>query len=205
MSDGTLLQSSFNYPLAIAYSTSAIYVSDSGNDVIRVIHLNGTVAKFAGLDNSTLSKIMDVNENKTRLQASFNNPDGIAFDLAGNLLVADRLNDRIRFINVSSGIVSLYTPESIGDPSIIVVDSQGVAYVADGNSSSIVSIDLEKRTQVITVFVTPDSNCPSSGCPSSLDPVSLAVTSSGVKLVEISKNLNTPLSSLTPSSLDQQG
>lgn len=72
------------------------------------------------------------------------------------------------------------------------------------------SVDQEKRTQVLTLGyaddVTLESNCPSSGCPSSGCPSSpsprslaLAVTRSGtVKLVGAS------LSSLPSFSLDQQ-
>ena len=47
-------------------------------------------------------------DNINRLNASFNNPSGIAYG-NDNLYIADMLNQRIRAINVNTGIVRTVT------------------------------------------------------------------------------------------------
>ena len=52
LQDGPLLNASFYMPTSATLSPSALYISDSGNNVIRTIYGNGSVVKFAGVDNT---------------------------------------------------------------------------------------------------------------------------------------------------------
>lgn len=78
--------------------------------------------------------------------ARFNNPNGIAVDSLGNVYIADTLNDRIRKITASTGIITTVagngTPNYAGDGSLainahifqplgVAVDSAGNLYIAD--------------------------------------------------------------------------
>jgi hypothetical protein len=64
--------------------------------------------------------------------ASFNNPDGVAVDNAGNVYVADSKNFAIRKITPDGTVSTLATIGS--NPNDVAVDSAGNVYVAAANS-----------------------------------------------------------------------
>ena len=71
-----------------------LYLADTGNHVIRRIDLaSGTIERVAGSGQRGFAGDLG-----PPLQARFASPYGLAFDAAGNLYVADTLNDRIRVI-----------------------------------------------------------------------------------------------------------
>jgi DNA-binding beta-propeller fold protein YncE len=72
-----------------------LYVADTGNNTIRKITPAGVVTTVAGSAGSTGSA------DGTGAAARFNGPEGIALDGAGNLYVADMLNNAIRKITRS--------------------------------------------------------------------------------------------------------
>lgn len=77
-----------------------VFVADDFNHIIRKIDLaTGFVSTFAG----TPGAVGDVDDVGTR--ASFDSPSGVAYDGAGNLLVADSDNHVIRIIDLSTGRV----------------------------------------------------------------------------------------------------
>ncbi len=91
--DGPGEVAQFDYPVGIAVSKAGdVYVSDSNNQRIRkIVAGTGEVVTVAG---SGGKGIRDGYE----YDAMFNDPSFIAFDLDGNLIVADRGNNRIRQI-----------------------------------------------------------------------------------------------------------
>jgi sugar lactone lactonase YvrE len=71
-----------------------LYIADTDNHRIRRVHLQtGQIETVAGTGSAGFS-----GEAGPALQASLHRPFGIAFDQAGNLYVADTLNNRIRRI-----------------------------------------------------------------------------------------------------------
>jgi hypothetical protein len=71
-----------------------LYLADTGNHVIRRIDLgSGTIERVAGTGQRGFAGDLG-----PPLQARFASPYGLAFDVAGNLYVADTLNNRIRVI-----------------------------------------------------------------------------------------------------------
>ncbi len=134
---------SFNYPLGLASDTAGnLYVSDSGNNLIRKITPQGEVTTLAG---SGLSG----SDNAVGTFASFENPTGIATDAAGNVYVADPNNDLIRKID-PSGIVTTFagsgtrghidgtgTAASFSYPNGLATDAAGNVYVADFSNNCI--------------------------------------------------------------------
>ena len=117
-----------------------IYVSETGNHRIRKVTPGGTITTLAG--SGSVGSTDGVSS-----AASFNYPNGIAIDSAGNIFVADYINNRIRMVT-SAGVVStlagngaaafadgLATNASFNAPKGVAVDSSGNVFVADyGNN-----------------------------------------------------------------------
>lgn len=104
--DDTTILALFNNPMALVADDSGnVYVADTGNHLIRKITNKGRVITFAG--SGTAGAVND-----TGITASFNAPQGIARDTAGNIYVGDTGNHLIRKIT-SSGIVSTFAGSGI--------------------------------------------------------------------------------------------
>jgi sugar lactone lactonase YvrE len=73
-------------------SLGNIFVADNGNNAIREITPAGMVSTFAGQTGNTGST------NGAALSASFNHPNGLAFDYSGSLYISDTYNQLIRKI-----------------------------------------------------------------------------------------------------------
>lgn len=135
--NGQGTSASFNYPIDIAIDQSGnLFVSDSGNHIIRKITPAGVVSTFAG---SGIRKF----EDGTGTSASFNIPVGLVFDSSNNLYVVDSYNNRIRKITPSA-VVTTYagsgvngstdgnsTDTSFNLPQGITIDSKDNLYIAD--------------------------------------------------------------------------
>jgi sugar lactone lactonase YvrE len=148
--DGAISTAKFNAPGGITVDDSSnMYISDSGNNVIRKIDSqSSTVTTIAGsTTNSTLA-------DGTGSAAQFNNPNGIAISKNYDyLVVADVGNNAIRKIMLSSGLVSTIGGGSgaFGDsnagkglfnqPYAVTVDSWDNVYVADTSNNRIRRID----------------------------------------------------------------
>ena len=83
-------------------STGNVYIADTGNNRIRKVS-NGVISTVAGNGNSGFS-----GDNGPAINAQLKSPGGVAVDSAGNLYIADTLNNRIR--KVSDGVISTAAP-----------------------------------------------------------------------------------------------
>jgi len=98
--NGTGTAASFNSPCGVAVDASGnVYVADLNNNEIRKITAAGVVTTYSG--SATAGSA-----NGSIATASFNHPISLAMDGSGNLYVADRLNNMIRKIVISTGTVS---------------------------------------------------------------------------------------------------
>jgi sugar lactone lactonase YvrE len=97
--DGTGSAARFNRPQDVVVIDDEIYVADRENHRIRKITLDGVVTTLAGSGTPG-------NQDGSMAQASFNRPQGLARDDAGNLYVSDLDGYRIRKIDVGSGLVT---------------------------------------------------------------------------------------------------
>jgi serine/threonine-protein kinase len=144
--DGKGPAASFNFPQGIAVDASGIiYVSDTGNDLIRKITPDGTVTTFAG-------KIAAGNINAIGAAATFNIPQGLAIDAVGNLYVADAGNNLIREIT-PGGVVTTFagsgqaisydgtgTGASFDFPNSLAISASGNLYVTESYSNNVSKI-----------------------------------------------------------------
>jgi len=120
-------------------SAASVYVADSGNNRIRRITSAGIISTVAG--NGTAGFLGD---DGPAVNAQLNTPNAVAFDAAGNLLIADTYNHRIR--KVTGGSISSVagngsgqfsgdggpaTSASLNQPLGVAVDAAGNVWIAD--------------------------------------------------------------------------
>ncbi len=101
-SDGTGAAALFNRPIGLAFDGSGnLYVADAGNSTLRRISSAGVVTTFAGLPG--IAGLQDGNS----IGAYFTQPQGLAFDAAGNLYVADTGNAALRRVSSDAVVTTI--------------------------------------------------------------------------------------------------
>ena len=147
--DGTGTNAQFREPQGVAVDSAGnVFVGDSTNHRIRRITPAGVVSTFAG-SGTGQGTYVGTFADGTGTNASFNNPQGVAVDSAGNVYVADTMNNRIRKIT-PAGVVSTLagsgtagsangtgTNATFNQPNGVAVDSMGVLFVSDTETSII--------------------------------------------------------------------
>jgi sugar lactone lactonase YvrE len=120
--DDTGTAARFNFPSDITTYGTNLYVADSNNRKIRVIEIaTGVVSSLTGTANTAASLgAMD----GVGAIATFKFPSGITTD-GTNLYVADRDNNKIRQIVISSGLVSSLTGTASTAASLGAMDGTG--------------------------------------------------------------------------------
>jgi sugar lactone lactonase YvrE len=155
---------SFNGPTGVAVDALGnIFVADFGNHTIRKIATTGAVTLFAGVSGNSGNNnaVIPATATANAINPRFNNPAGLAIDIAGNVYVADYGNNLIRKISVVDGTISTVAGKSLGNvdgvgtaaslngPRAIAIDGAGNLFVADANNNTIRKIDL---TGSVTTF-----------------------------------------------------
>ena len=151
----------FNRPIGLAFNSSGnLYVTDAGNNVIRVVTPAGTVTSFVGTVGTAGGT--DGSKTDTAVNLSFNSPQGPAVDSTGNLYIADYRGSTIRKIT-PAGVVSTLAgstgvkgnTDGTGsaarflEPSAVAVDATGNVFVADSGNNVIRKIT---PAGVVTTF-----------------------------------------------------
>lgn len=147
--DGTATTRQLSYPWDVTTDHAGnIFVADAGNYMVRKINVAGNLSTLAGTGTAGNS-----GDGGIALAATFNHPAGIALDTAGNILIADYSNNKIRRISAGlspitgtatlciGAVVTLSNNTSGGswstaNPSIATVNSSGVVTgVAQGTAT----------------------------------------------------------------------
>jgi sugar lactone lactonase YvrE len=128
------------YPEDVAVSASGnIYIADSYNQRIRLINA-GVISTFAG-NGATGFQADDV----PAIETSLYYPMGVSVDVAGDVLIADSYNNRVRWVNGAGIIYSVAGDGSAGffgdggvatsaevyQPWGVGVNTSGTIYIAD--------------------------------------------------------------------------
>ncbi|WP_203245823.1 S-layer homology domain-containing protein [Sporosarcina beigongshangi] len=132
LQDGDLKTAKFNEPSGLAIDSKGnLYVSDTGNQLIRYINFaTNTVKTVAGksVNNGTLYANGGYRDG-VALEALFHSPSGMTVTKEGGVVIADRLNHSVRYLLngkvttlVKNGL-SHPTDVAIQDGMILIVDS----------------------------------------------------------------------------------
>jgi sugar lactone lactonase YvrE len=162
--DGLIAEAKFNDPSGLALDDKGnLYVSDTGNQRIRYIDFTaGKVTTIAGSIDSVVTRSLYENgafyaagdyKDGPANQAFFNNPLGIAVTSEGGLVIADSLNNSIRYlfngkVSTLAGDVDQFAGETNGIertaqfsiPSDVAVAADGSILVADSFNNKIRAI-----------------------------------------------------------------
>jgi sugar lactone lactonase YvrE len=99
-----------NLPPGITVDNAGnVYVADNGNSRIRRISLDGTITTVAGTGTFGFS-----GDGGPATSAQLSNVLGMAVDTAGNLLIADADNNRVRLVGQDGSIISIAGDGSCG-------------------------------------------------------------------------------------------
>jgi uncharacterized protein (TIGR03437 family) len=149
-SSGVPTSLSLLYPsTAVTDSAGNLYIADTSNNVIRKITSSGASSVVAGTGVDGFNGDIGV---ATALQ--LNNPQGVAVDSKGNLLIADTGNYRIRQVNASGVMTTImgngnYLPltgtlasaAALISPTAVVANPAGGFYVVDQLFQVVLSVD----------------------------------------------------------------
>jgi sugar lactone lactonase YvrE len=134
-------------PYAVAFDGSGNeYIADNQNNVIRKITPAGVISTVAG---NALAKPGYSGEGGLATNAQLNDPRAVAVTAAGDILISDTGNQRVRWIDHTFGTITTIAGNGIagynGDgpatgsqlnyPQGVAIDSGGKVYIADtGNN-----------------------------------------------------------------------
>lgn len=195
--DGPAASAQLNHPEGIVIDGSGnLYVADLGNNLIREINLaSATVSTYAGSGAAGFS-------NGALASASFNEPYGMALDGSGNIYVTDIMNNSIRKITVSSGMVSTYAgtgsqgltngpaaTATFYQPLGCTFDSDGNMYVSDTYNNVIRRIS---AAGTVTTFAGTGASGLTNGSASTATfnfPIGIVVSGNGIYVADTHNNV----------------
>ena len=139
---GQATSASLSYPAGVAVDVAGkVYFADTSNNRIRKVALSGIITTVAG------GNFMPgfSGDGGPAINAALGSPECVAVDAAGNLFIADTMNNRIRKVALDGNITTLAgmgdlafsgdggpaAGASLGRPSGVAVDGAGNVYVAD--------------------------------------------------------------------------
>jgi uncharacterized protein (TIGR03437 family) len=119
---GAATSAMLNYPSGVrAGLPGTFYIADSSNNRVRMVS-NGTISTVAGIANNGFS-----GDGGPAIDAMLNYPWSLALDAAGNVLIGDSANNRIRMV-----FLAALGPPSLGANGTVNAASYASATSANG-------------------------------------------------------------------------
>ncbi len=155
---GKAIAAQLNSPAGVAVDGAGnVFVADTVNQRIRRIDAAGVITTIAGGAKDGAPGFAGDGEKATAAQ--LNRPSGVAVDGAGNVFVADTVNQRVRRIDAAAGVVTTIAggakdgaagfsgdggraiKAQLNSPSGVAVDGAGNVFVADTANQRVRRID----------------------------------------------------------------
>ena len=147
---GAAASAPLSFPEGVALDSSGnLYIADYGNHRIRKVDAStGNISTVAGMTFS--------GDGGAATSATLGSPQGIALDSAGNLYIADDIDNRIRKVDASTGIISTVAgagmfgfggdggaaaSATLNSPEGVALDGSGNLYIADYGNHRIRKVD----------------------------------------------------------------
>ena len=141
-----------SYPMKITTDVSGnLYIADTDNHRVRVITKStGIITTVAGTGDAGYN-----GDGVKAVKATLFRPSDVTLDPSGNIYIADALNDRIRMVASSTGMITtvagtgdagfsgyggLATAATISQPLGIDIDASGTVYIADTFNSRVLAV-----------------------------------------------------------------
>ncbi len=136
----------FNSPAGVAVDAQGnLYVADHNNNMIRKVTAAGVVSTIAGT--LTAGYVNNTVNTTTGVYASFNSPNDVVLDAAGNIYVADLGNNAIRKIAPGAVVTTIAggpgQESLLGYPAGLALDAKGNFYITD-ESGRVVELNAAK-------------------------------------------------------------
>jgi uncharacterized protein (TIGR03437 family) len=152
--------SSFVSPFGLALDGKGnLYISDPDDNRIRMVSSKGIITTFAGVGGQAGYS----GDGGPANQAMLDYPQGIAFDHKGDLIIADRGNNRLRMVTPSGTISTIAgnatsastgnggpaSAASLKDPYVVATDSTGNIYLVESTAETVRQISPEGIISVV--------------------------------------------------------
>jgi uncharacterized protein (TIGR03437 family) len=133
-----------NQPSGVAAdSLGNIYIADSGTNRIRRIDSSATITTFAGTGTAGY-----MGDGSAAISAELNGPSSVAFDAAGDLLVADTGNNAIRSISPAGIISTVVASADLNQPEFALA-SGGNIYVSNSGAHTVLMVDAQGTVHLL--------------------------------------------------------
>ena len=145
---GPATSASLNFPTSAALDALGnLYIADLGNHRVRKVTPGGTITTVAGSGPPGAFS----GDGGSATSASLNLPSGVAVDAAGNLFIADLINERVRKVDAIGIITTVAgngsfgfsgdggqaTDAELARPADVAVDAAGDLYIADTDNQRV--------------------------------------------------------------------
>jgi hypothetical protein len=137
-----------------ANADGAVFIADTGNNVVRKVFPAGVISVFAG----TAGTSGYTGDGAAATAATLNGPSAVATDVFGNVYIADTGNNVVRVVNAAgnistfagtgtagfSGNGGVATSALLNGPAGLAVDLAGNVYISDTNNDEVREVTLAK-------------------------------------------------------------
>jgi sugar lactone lactonase YvrE len=147
---GAAVNATMRSPEGLAFDSAGnLYIADHGNNLIRKVAADtGIISTVAGGGNPTSG----IGDGGLAIYARLQSPSAVAFDGANDLYIADTLNNRIREVSATTGIITTVAGngnyQTSGDggaatnaglraPDSVAVDKAGDIYIGSSNGTRV--------------------------------------------------------------------
>src|SRR5580704_1190186 len=145
---GPATSANLKNPTGVAVSGTSLYIADNQNNRIRMVNLTtGIISTVAGTGAAGSG-----GDGGPATSAQLNGPYGVAVNISGDLLIADTNNNRIRLVNLITGIISTVagngtvgnggdggpaTSAQLYHPMGVALDLSGDIFIADTDNQRV--------------------------------------------------------------------